>query len=61
MIIKTSPNFRKSNFLLIFNNQNDLLAIAQSKVEFSDLEQLRPKDEVAFNLSDKGYYLREKQ
>jgi hypothetical protein len=47
--------------LLIFNELNEILAIAQSKYESKNLQQLKPKDIIAFNLSDKGIYLRKKQ
>ena len=61
MIIKTFSNLKKGDFLLIFNNLHEILAIAQSKVESKNIKQLKPKDTIAFNLSDKGVYLREKQ
>jgi len=61
MVIKTSSNLQKGDLLLIFNELNEILAIAQSKYESKNLQQLKPKDIIAFNLSDKGIYLRKKQ
>lgn len=61
MVIKTSNNLQKKDFLLVFNEMNELLAIAQFIVESNVLQYLKPKDIIALNLSDKGIYLREKQ
>ncbi len=60
-VIKTSSNLQKGDFLLIFNKLNEILAIAQSNVNNKNLQNLKPNDVIAFNLSDKGIYLREKQ
>lgn len=61
MISKTSNNFQAGEILIIFNELNEILAIALSKVESISLENCGPKDIIAINLSDKGYYLRAKQ
>lgn len=61
MVIKTSNNFQKKDFLLVFNELNEFLAIAQFKIESNVLQYLKPKDIIALTLSDKGIYLREKQ
>ncbi|MFX1469857.1 MAG: PUA domain-containing protein [Promethearchaeota archaeon] len=61
MISKISSNLEKGDFLLIFNEMNEILAIAQSKVENEDIKQLKSEDIIAYNLNDKGHYLREKQ
>ena len=61
MVIKTSKNLQEKDFLLVFNEMNELLAIAQFIVESNVLQYLKPKDIIALNLSDKGIYLREKQ
>ncbi len=61
MISSTSNNFQAGEILLIFNEVNEILAIALSKVESVSLENCDPKDIVAINLIDKGYYLRAKQ
>ena len=61
MVIKTPSNLQKGDFLIIFNEMNEILGIAQSKVERESLKQFKPKNVIAINLSDKGYYLRKKQ
>jgi ribosome biogenesis protein Nip4 len=61
LVSKRPPKLHKGDFLLIFNDHNEMIAIAQSKVEEKDFETLEPRDLVALNLSDKGTYLREKQ
>lgn len=61
MVSKTPSNLQKGDLLIIFNDMNEILAIAQSKVERESLKQLKPKNVIAINLSDKGIYLREKQ
>jgi len=61
MVVKAPSNLQKGDFLLIFNNLNEILAIAQSKVDNKVLQNLKPNDIIATNLSDKGIYLRKKQ
>lgn len=61
MVLKTSSDLKKGDFLLIFNNIDEILAIAQSKVDIINLQQAQPNDIIALNLSDKGIYLRERQ
>jgi len=61
MVTKTPSNLQKGDLLIIFNDMNEILAIAQSKVERESLKQLKPKNVIAINLIDKGIYLIEKQ
>ncbi len=61
MVMKKSSNLQKGDFLLIFNNLNEILSIAQSTVDSKVLKNLNPKDIIAINLRDKGIYLREHQ
>ncbi|MFX1391254.1 MAG: PUA domain-containing protein [Promethearchaeota archaeon] len=61
MLSKKSFSFEEKDFLLIFNENDEILAIAQAKIEKKSIEYLKPKDVIALNLSDKGIYLREKQ
>ncbi|MFX1418021.1 MAG: PUA domain-containing protein [Promethearchaeota archaeon] len=61
MVNELSSNLRKGDFLLIFNNTNEILAIAQSKVDCSIIDTLKLNSIIAVNLSDKGVYLRENQ
>jgi ribosome biogenesis protein Nip4 len=61
MVIKASPNIKKDDFLLIFNEVNEIIAIGYSIIENYTLKQIKSKNLIAINLSDKGIYLREKQ
>ena len=61
MVIKTPSNLQIQDYLLVFNELDEIIAIAQSKVENVNLQQLKSNDVVAINLSDKGLYLRKKQ
>ena len=54
-------NLKKKDFLVVFNDSREIIAIAQSLVDTTNIQNLRPKDIVAINLCDKGYYLRKKQ
>jgi len=60
-IIEISNGLKKDDFLLILNQSNELIAIAHSKVNYKTFQNLNPKDMIALNLVDKGYYLRKKQ
>ncbi|MFX1314560.1 MAG: hypothetical protein ACFE9T_01760 [Promethearchaeota archaeon] len=61
MILNIPLNLKKNSFLLVFNPNNELIAIANSKVSYSAYQNLNYNDLVALNLVDKGYYLRKKQ
>ena len=61
MIINIHVNLKKNDFLLVFNQLNELVAIAQSQVDFDEIQNLKPNESIAINLVDKGYYLRRKQ
>lgn len=60
-ISKIPDKLKKNNFLLTFNQLNELLSIANSQVDASQYYNLKSNDLVALNLIDKGYYLRLKQ
>ena len=60
-ISKISENLEKNIFLLIFNQLNEIISIAQSQVDKKEYSNLKSNDLVALNLIDKGYYLRIKQ
>ncbi len=61
MVHKVSPSLHNKDILLIMNEMNEILALAYSKVESTQISQLKAKDVIAINLRDKGYYLRVKQ
>jgi len=58
MITELPPNLKNNDFLLIFNNINELIAIGRSYIDKDSFQNLKPSELVAFNLNDKGYYLR---
>ena len=60
-IYKIPENLDKNKFLLIFNQSNELISIAQSQVDKEEYPNLKSNDLVTLNLIDKGYYLRIKQ
>ena len=53
-----SPDLTKNDFLLIFNISDEVIAIANSKVDYLESKGLKPNEIIAYNLVDKGYYLR---
>ena len=61
MISQISIKLKTKDFLLIFNQKNELIAIAISKVDYDVYQKLNSNDLVALTLTDKGYYLRQKQ
>ena len=61
MVAETPSNLQVGDFLLIFNKSNEILAIAQSKVDSKGMELLKPRDLIATNLYDKGIYIRKEQ
>jgi len=46
---------------LIFNRNDEIIALAQSKYNYQNIQKLKPKEIIAINLNDKGYYLRRNQ
>ena len=61
MIVQLSNEVKKNDFLLIFNEKNELISIALSQVGFKEYQNLNHNEIIALNLIDKGYYLRRKQ
>ncbi|MHA1491221.1 MAG: hypothetical protein ACTSRI_16425 [Promethearchaeota archaeon] len=61
MISKIPSTLRKNEFLFIFNQKKELIAIARSKVDYLTCQDLKPKEVIALNLNDKGYFLRKEQ
>jgi len=61
LIIEISNKLNKKDFLLVLNQSKELIAIALSQVNYKTFQNLNPKDVIALNLVDKGYYLRKKQ
>ncbi|MFX1556646.1 MAG: PUA domain-containing protein [Promethearchaeota archaeon] len=61
MILNSPSSFNKNDLILIFNDKDEILALAKAQVNFKDIQNLKPKSKIASNLVDKGYYLRQKQ
>ena len=61
MVKELSPILHKKDILVIINELDEVLAIGYSNIKSNQISQLKPKDVVAMNLRDKGYYLRVKQ
>ncbi len=61
-VITTMPSELKKNTLLaVFNQKNEIIAIARATIDSSSLQNLKLNQKVAQNLVDKGYYLRKRQ
>jgi len=61
MIIKKFSHFNKNDLLIILNDGHEILAITQALINFESIEKLNLESKIAYNLVDKGYYLREMQ
>ncbi len=61
MIFKVPESLKERSFLLVFNQLKELITIAFSRVNYSQINDMNPDSLIALNLVDKGYYLREKQ
>ena len=61
MIRKIPINTKQKDILVVLNKFDEVIAIAQSKHDHQNIQQLKPKELIAINLNDKGYYLRRNQ
>ncbi|MFX0006867.1 MAG: hypothetical protein ACFFA7_05975 [Promethearchaeota archaeon] len=61
MLLKEFYNFKLGDILIILNVEQEIIAISKAVVEGNQVQNLKPEDLIAINLSDKGIYLREKQ
>ncbi|MFX0004965.1 MAG: PUA domain-containing protein [Candidatus Hodarchaeota archaeon] len=61
MVVKKSYNFKENSFLIIFNKEEEIIALGRAIIDSNQIQNLKPEDLIAINLSDKGIYLREKQ
>jgi len=55
------PELKKNNLLAVFNQKNEVIAIARATVDSNSFQNLKLNQKVAQNLVDKGYYLRKRQ
>jgi ribosome biogenesis protein Nip4 len=61
MVDKIPEDLKRDDFVLIFNQLNEIIAFCRSKVNRDEIYDLKPKEVIAINLIDKGKYLRRKQ
>ncbi|UCC19768.1 MAG: hypothetical protein JSV62_00390 [Promethearchaeota archaeon] len=61
MILKVPNSLKINDLILIFNQENELIALGKSQIDYNIYQSLGSKEIVAQNLTDKGYYLRKKQ
>ena len=61
MILQIISQFNVNDLLLLFNSNKEFIAIAQARVDSESIQNLRPKEIIALNIIDKGYYLRKEQ
>ena len=61
MIHDISSSLKQNEILLVFNRNDEIIALAQSKYNYQNIQKLKPKELIAINLNDKGYYLRRNQ
>jgi len=61
MIINRPSNLYKNDFLLIFNDLNEIIALGRSLIDNESIKKRKPNDIVVINLVDKGIYLRSPQ
>jgi len=61
MIIKSPSNLKKDDFLVIFNELKEIIALGRSFIDNENIQNLKPNENIAINLTDKGLYLRKKQ
>jgi len=55
------PDVKKNNLLAVFNQKNEIIAIARATIDSSSFQNLKLNQKVAQNLVDRGYYLRKRQ
>ncbi|MFO8018655.1 MAG: hypothetical protein R6U96_08470 [Promethearchaeia archaeon] len=61
-MVETHPiSYKKNHILAVLNRQKEVIAIAKPIVNFNEWNLLENKKIVAYNLIDKGYYLRSAQ
>jgi len=61
VIATMPPDLKKNTLLAVFNQKNEIIAIARATIDSSSFQNLKLNQKVAQNLVDKGYYLRKRQ
>ncbi|MHA1344588.1 MAG: hypothetical protein ACTSR7_06990 [Promethearchaeota archaeon] len=61
-MVRTMPlELEKNDFLVVFNQNQEIIAITKSLIDYKSYQDLDSNKITALNLVDKGYYLRRKQ
>ncbi|MFX0047949.1 MAG: PUA domain-containing protein [Candidatus Hermodarchaeota archaeon] len=60
-IIKAPQELKENDLIAVLNQNNEIIALAVSKIDFCLFDKLKSNQNIAKNLMDKGYYLRKKQ
>ncbi|MFX1287663.1 MAG: PUA domain-containing protein [Promethearchaeota archaeon] len=60
-IIKAPQELKENDLIAVLNQNNEIIALAVSKIDFCLFDKLKSNQNIAQNLIDKGYYLRKKQ
>ncbi len=61
VITMIPSKLKKNSLLAVFNQKNEIIAIARATIDSSSFQNLKLNQKVAQNLVDKGYYLRKRQ
>jgi ribosome biogenesis protein Nip4 len=61
VITMIPSKLKKNNLLAVFNQKNEIIAIARAMIDSTSFKNLKLSQKVAQNLVDKGYYLRKRQ
>ena len=61
MVLQIPNTLKKNDFLLVMNQNKELIAISTARCDNLTFNELKPKELIAMNLVDKGHYLRDKQ
>ncbi|MFX0000618.1 MAG: hypothetical protein ACFE9Q_03500 [Candidatus Hodarchaeota archaeon] len=61
MILKIPESIKQNDLLLIFNQLDEIIALAKSNIDYTNLKNFKQNDIIAINLIDKGDYLRKSQ
>jgi len=59
MLVHSPIDLKKTDFLLLLNENDEILGLGFSQTNNEQILNLKPSDLIALNLSDKGYYLRQ--
>lgn len=61
MVIIMPLELKKNDFMVVFNQNQEIIAIAKSLIDYKSYQNIDSNKITAINLVDKGYFLRKKQ